>query len=99
MNNFSRNYKLVICFMELMLAFPVIGASIVISSGWTVLSWMILFHIIGIILSTQAKQSKSSHIFGLISNIVAVIPFVGMVLHGLTALYLLTQAIKEKPAP
>lgn len=96
MNQISKYYKVLLALCELTLSIPLLGFSIVASSGWTVLGWMIVLHIIGILLSIATKQRKSGHILGVVSNGIAIIPFVGMFVHGVTGLVLLYQAFSKK---
>ncbi|PLS19386.1 hypothetical protein CVD28_02930 [Bacillus sp. M6-12] len=96
MQQINKYYKIVIALGELLLAVPFLGASIVFGSAWTVLGLMMFLHIIGIVLSVTTKQSMGGHIFGVIANLIAFIPFVGMLVHGITGLVLLIQGFATK---
>ena len=96
MNSLNRYYKIFVGWFELLLAVPFLGASIVFGSGWTVLGLLIFLHIVGIVLSIPTKQRKAGHIFGVIANIIAVVPFVGMIVHAVTGVILLIEGFNNK---
>jgi hypothetical protein len=99
LNQISKYYKIVLALGELLLAVPFLGASIVFSTGWTILGLLMFLHIIGIVLSVSTKQSMSGHIVGVIANLIAFIPFVGMFVHAITGLVLLIQGFTTKVKP
>lgn len=92
----SKYHKILVGIFELILAVPMLGFSIALFTGWAVLGWMIFLHIIGILLSLVAKRKISGHIVGIIGNMIAVIPFVGMISHAIIGLTLIYQGIKEQ---
>ena len=96
MNSLNRYYKIFIGLFELLLAVPFLGASIVFGSGWTVLGLLIFLHIVGIVLSISTKQTKVGHILGVIANLIAIIPFVGMIVHAVTGVILLVEGFNNK---
>lgn len=96
MNSLNKYYKIFIGLFELLLAVPFLGATIVFGSGWTVLGLLIFLHIVGIIVSILTKQAKAGHIFGIVANLLAIIPFVGMLVHAITGIVLLIEGFSNK---
>lgn len=92
----SKYHKILVGIYELILAVPLLGFTIALSTGWSVLGWMIFLHILGVLLSVVSKQKMSGHVLGIFGNMIAVIPFVGMITHGIIGLILLYQGIKEQ---
>ncbi|MGE6259951.1 hypothetical protein ACQKCU_19075 [Heyndrickxia sporothermodurans] len=95
MDSFLRVYKIIIGLVELFFGIPFIGGLIIISHGWAPLGTLIIFHLIGLIISFVAVKAKSASIFGIIGNIFAFIPFVGMVLHVFIGCVNIYQGIKN----
>lgn len=96
MNTLNRYYKIFIGLFELLLAVPFLGASIVIGSGWTVLGFLMFLHIVGIVISILTNQTKTGHVVGVVANLIAVIPFVGMLAHAITGIFLLVEGFNNK---
>ncbi|MFC4411592.1 hypothetical protein ACFOZY_14285 [Chungangia koreensis] len=80
---------------EVVLGIPFIGASIIIGSGWSALGVMLILHAITLILSIRDMEGKGGPILGLVTSVVGLIPFVGMVLHWITSITLLISAYRE----
>lgn len=82
--------------LEALLGIPVLGGSIIISLLWTPLVLMLALHVVGLVLSIKSNMKRVGHILGIVSSCVGFVPFVGMVLHILTAIFLLIEAAKNE---
>jgi hypothetical protein len=78
---------------ELLLAIPVVGGSIVIGTAYIALVVTLIVHIVALVLAP--KGNKFAPIFGIITSVLAWIPFLGWVLH-VVALVLYIVAIVKK---
>ena len=81
---------------EGLLGVPLLGATIVIGLAWIPLGVMALLHIATLIFSVREDTNKHGSILGIVTSVVAVIPFVGMIMHILTAIFLLMDAAQTK---
>ena len=82
--------------LEALLGIPVLGGTIIISLLWTPLILMLILHIVGLVISVKANAKKVGHILGIVTSCLGFIPFVGMVLHILSAIFLLIEAAKNE---
>jgi len=94
----SRILKWVTGSLEVFLAIPVVGAAIVMGSYYTVLGVMLILHIITLVLSATNNEPKYGSILGIVTSLLAWIPFVGWVLHLLSGIFLMVTAA-QKPKP
>lgn len=84
--------------LELLLGIPILGATIVLGLLWTPLALMFVLHIVTLILSKQNNEPIYGSVVGIVTSIVAIIPFVGFIMHLTTTILLMVSAAK-KPAP
>jgi uncharacterized membrane protein len=91
----SRILKWVTGSAEVFLAIPVLGALIVIGSYYTVLGLMLILHIVTLIISSKNKEPIYGSVLGIITSLLAWIPFVGWILHLLTGIFLMVTAAKK----
>ena len=82
--------------LEALLGIPVLGASIIIGLVWTPLAIMLLFHIVNLVLSKNEDLPVAGSILGIVGNAIGWIPFVGMIMHILTAIFVMVEAYKTK---
>ena len=82
--------------LEALLGIPVLGASIIIGLVWTPLAIMLVFHIVNLVLSKNEDLPVAGSILGIVGNAIGWIPFVGMIMHILTAIFLMGEAYKTK---
>ncbi|MFS0638856.1 hypothetical protein AB1K84_23470 [Mesobacillus foraminis] len=96
--NVSTVLKWVTGGLEAFLGIPVLGGAIVLGYAWTPLFLMLILHIVTLIFSMREFQNKHASILGIITSIVAWIPFVGMIMHIITAIVLFIDAARSKTA-
>ena len=81
--------------LEAIMGIPVLGGTIVVSLLWAPLILALVLHIITLIFSIKENTNKHGSILGIVTSCVAVIPFVGMVMHIITAVILMIDAAKK----
>lgn len=81
--------------LELFLGIPVIGGLVILSLFWTPLLIMLIIHIFGLVLCSKAGKAKSGHILGIVASALGWIPFLGMILHIVTAIIIMVEAAKN----
>ncbi|MFB5269471.1 hypothetical protein ACE41H_22185 [Paenibacillus enshidis] len=91
----SRVLKWISGILELGLAIPVIGGSIVIFSGYSTLGFMFVLHLITAILSVRNQEPAYGSWFGIIASLLAWIPVIGWLLHLITGILCIITAIKK----
>jgi hypothetical protein len=91
----SRIMKWVTGAFEGVLGIPVLGAAIVIGLMWVPLGIMLILHIVTLVLSKQNNEPIYGSILGIITSLVAWIPGVGIIMHILSAIFLMVTAAKE----
>lgn len=91
----SRVMKWITGSFELVLAIPVIGGSIVITSWYTVLGVMFVLHLVTLVLSSKNNEPKYGSVMGIVTSLLAWIPFLGWLLHLLTAIFLMVTASQK----
>lgn len=81
--------------MEAFLGIPILGGLFVISTGYTPLWVMLAVHIVTLLLSSKENTVRIGSVLGIITACLAWIPVLGMLLHILTAVVLLLNALFE----
>ncbi|OYT32488.1 hypothetical protein B6U93_01700 [Candidatus Woesearchaeota archaeon ex4484_78] len=74
--------------LETILAIPILGAMIILFSFWLLLPVEIALGIIGLMMSKKAKTKKTGHILQIITGCIAWIPFIGWIMHLISAITL-----------
>ena len=92
----SRILKWVSGGLEAILGVPILGATIILSLLWIPLGVMLALHIVTLILTKKEGGVTTGSILGIITSCVAWIPFVGMVMHIISAIFLLIDASKAE---
>lgn len=82
--------------LEALFGIPILGGIIIISLSYIPLMIMLVLHIATLIVCMREAKSKVGSILGIITNILAWIPFLGMVLHIITAVILLLSAYQDR---
>ncbi|CAM3108777.1 hypothetical protein PASE110613_16990 [Paenibacillus sediminis] len=93
MSSLSRGLKWLTFAFEAMLAIPVLGGSIVLAFGWAPLVIAFFLHIAAIISLSKDRASAAGNYVGVITSLIAWIPFVGWIMHCVTAVILFIEAI------
>lgn len=81
--------------METIFAIPVLGAMLIMGLLWTPLALALVFHIVTLVL-TKNDRKMAGNILGIIASSIGWIPFVGFVLHILSAVFCWVEAFKTK---
>ncbi|WP_128893646.1 hypothetical protein [Longirhabdus pacifica] len=95
----SRVMKWVTGGLEAVLAIPFIGALIIIGFSWTPLVVMLVLHIVTLALSSQNREGITGSVLGIITSCIGWIPFVGWIMHVLTATFLMISASTPSTKP
>jgi len=88
----SRILKWITGAFEAVLGIPFIGASIILSFAWTPLLAMLILHIITLVLTKRDNGASTGSVLGIVTSCVGWIPFVGMIMHILSAIFLMVNA-------
>lgn len=88
----SRILKWVTGAFEAFLAIPILGGTFIISLAWTPLMVMLVLHIITLILTQKDGGASTGSILGIVASVVGWIPGVGMIMHVLSAVFLMINA-------
>lgn len=95
----SRTLKWVTGGMEAVLAIPILGGIIVLGSLYWALVVMFILHLITLILSNKNDEPFYGSVLGIVTSLLAWIPFLGWGLHLITAILLMVSAAKPgRPA-
>ena len=78
--------------VEALLGIPLLGASIILGLVWTPLVIMLAFHIVNLVLSKKEDLPITGSILGIVGNAIGWIPFVGMIMHIITAVFVMIEA-------
>lgn len=77
---------------EIILAIPLLGAAIVIGSAYSALGLMFILHLVTLIVSSKDNEPIYGSVLGIVTSVLAWIPFVGWVLHLITGILLMVSA-------
>ncbi|MBC5637727.1 hypothetical protein H8S33_13000 [Ornithinibacillus sp. BX22] len=94
----SRIMKWITGGLEALLGFPILGATIIVGLLWTPLLVMLFLHIITLVLTQRDGGASTGSILGIITSCIGWIPFVGMIMHILSAIFLMINAAKPDNA-
>ena len=92
----SKILKWITGALEIFLGIPVLGGLIIIGTYYTPLFVMLVLHIVTLILSAKNREAKYGSVLGIVTSLVAWIPFVGMILHIITGILLMVSAAKKE---
>ncbi|MCH1625922.1 hypothetical protein [Fredinandcohnia quinoae] len=90
----SKILKWVTGGLEALLGIPILGATIILSMLWVPLGIMLILHIITLVLTKKEGGATTGSILGIVTSCIAWIPFVGMIMHILSAIFLMLDANK-----
>lgn len=91
----SKVLKLITGILEAILGIPVLGGSIVISLFWIPLPIMFVLHIITLIITRKEGGKFVGSILGIVTSCVGWIPVVGMIMHIISAIFLIMNAVQR----
>ncbi|WP_350343618.1 hypothetical protein PRVXT_002930 [Proteinivorax tanatarense] len=91
----ARILKWVTGGLEILLGIPILGALIVVGFVGLPLLVMLALHIATLVVSSKSGVAKHGSILGIVTSLVAWIPFVGMVMHIITGIILMVDAAKD----
>lgn len=80
--------------IEALLGIPILGAAIIIGTLWIPLVIMLAFHIFNLVVSKKENLPITGCVLGIVGNALGWIPFVGMIMHILTAIFVMMEAYK-----
>ncbi|WP_195570745.1 hypothetical protein [Paenibacillus sp. 1001270B_150601_E10] len=92
----SKIMKWITGAFELFLGIPVLGGLIIVATGYTPLGVMFILHIVTLILSARNNESKYGSVVGIVTSLVAWIPFVGMIMHIISGILLMVSAAQKE---
>ncbi|ASS76814.1 hypothetical protein CIG75_18955 [Tumebacillus algifaecis] len=81
--------------LEIFLAIPALGALIVVSLAYVPLGIMFILHVVALILSARNKEPIYGSVLGIVTSLVAWIPFVGWVMHLLSGILIMVSAAQK----
>ncbi|ADY20377.1 hypothetical protein P4U05_16860 [Bacillus paranthracis] len=82
--------------LEAILGIPILGGTIVISMFWTPLVFMLCLHILTLILAKREGLNANGNILGVVTSCLAWIPIVGMIMHILSAIFIMMDAARTE---
>lgn len=75
------------------LALPFIGGAFVVANAWVPLGIAFLLHAAAVIILLRERGPFIGNIVGIVTSVVGFIPFVGWIMHAITAIILLLEGI------
>ncbi|KIL46754.1 hypothetical protein [Jeotgalibacillus soli] len=78
--------------LEAFFSIPILGGFLIVSNLWAPLWIMLGLHILTLVFAAREMESKTGSIVGIVTSIVGWIPFVGFIMHIITAIILLVDA-------
>lgn len=79
--------------LELILGIPVLGGLIVLGFSYTPLGIMFVLHLVTLLICYKENQSFYGSAFGILTSLLAWIPVVGMVMHLISAGWILASVL------
>lgn len=95
MSPVAKLFKWGTCVYEAFLALPVLGGLFIIANGWVPLAVAFLLHAVAIVILQRERKPIVGNVLGIITSILAFIPLLGWIMHGITALVLLVEGISS----
>ncbi|MDF2836599.1 MAG: hypothetical protein K0Q63_2239 [Paenibacillus sp.] len=91
----SRIMKWITGSFELILGIPVLGALIILGYAYVPLGIMFILHVITLVMSMKNGETKYGSVVGIVTSLIAWIPFVGMAMHIISGILLMVSAAKS----
>lgn len=79
---------------EAFLAIPIVGGLFILANSWTPLLIAGILHVVAIVLLNKKKVPLLGNVVGLLGAILGAIPVIGWLLHFVSAIILLVEAIR-----
>lgn len=92
----TKILKLVTSILEGILGIPFIGGILIVSMLWLPLLVMLGLHIATLVITEKEGGPKVGSILGIVTSVIAWIPLVGMLMHMITFIVLLVEALTMK---
>lgn len=92
----SKVLKWVTGGLEALLGVPILGAAIVLGFLWIPLLVMLILHITTLVLTKNEGGTITGSVLGIVTSCIAWIPFVGMIMHIISAIFLMMDAAKPE---
>ncbi|WP_042352575.1 hypothetical protein [Bacillus massiliigorillae] len=84
--------------LEALLGIPILGGTIILSLAWAPLAIMLVLHIVIVVFASRNGVKASGNILGIVTSCIGWIPIVGMILHILSAIFILLDAAQNQKA-
>ncbi|WKB36571.1 hypothetical protein QS257_05895 [Terrilactibacillus sp. S3-3] len=91
----SRILKWVSGGLEAFWGIPVIGGFMIIGMAWLPLPMMLALHIVTVVFSVKENKAITGNILGIITSCIGWIPVIGMIMHIISAIFILIEAGKD----
>lgn len=89
----AKLFKWVSFAYEGFLAIPIIGGLFIFANSWTPLLYAFVLHLVTFLLCKKYKLPGAGNIVGIIASILGAIPIIGWLLHCVTSIILLIEAV------
>jgi len=89
-----KNFKMIIGLLEIFLGLPIVGGLLIIRLHYIPLAVLLVLHILGLIESKKRNTNYLGHTIGIVGNVIAVIPIVGMIMHLITGVVNIVESSK-----
>lgn len=91
-----RVAKIIALIFQVIIAIPILGGTIVISTGYGALVLGFVIHAVVLVLALKNNGAKLGAIFGMVTSVIAWIPFVGWAFHTITAVIYALEVLTRK---
>jgi hypothetical protein len=90
----SKTMKLITGGLEAFWGIPILGGAIILGLSWTPLVFMLALHIVTLVFTKKDGGASAGSILGIVTSCIGWIPFVGMMMHIITAVFLFINAFQ-----
>ncbi|MFB9326080.1 hypothetical protein ACFFSY_09175 [Paenibacillus aurantiacus] len=81
---------------ELFLAIPILGGTFILATGYVPLTVMFIAHAVTLVLCLKERSSIYGSVVGLLTSVLAWIPFLGWFMHLVTGILLFVSAMRDE---
>ncbi|WP_409288390.1 hypothetical protein [Peribacillus sp. SCS-37] len=82
--------------LEAFLGIPFLGGAIILGFSWMPLILMGFLHLITLIISAAERENRHGSVLGIITSCIAWFPVLGMIMHIVTGLVLIIDALRSR---